>query len=215
MNIYIGGDSWGLGEWSGDIGHCGKVIHKGLEQYLKDDGHNVINKSIPGGSNLSSYRELKKKSSDEFDCVVLFQTVSMRDVFGCQHIRTWPQFLDKNEELMNEFYHHLSSLPFKIYLVGGLEKVSEQADQYPNLVPLIKSVPEWLTDYKYIAKPLSFYDGVSNDADKEILENLEQNLYSWIYDVSQCEEYFMPDGWHVNRHGHKRIYDSLKQELEL
>jgi len=52
--IIIVGDSWGCGEWID-----GSNTHRGLEQYLLDDGYEVINLSIPAGSNKSSLQSLK------------------------------------------------------------------------------------------------------------------------------------------------------------
>ena len=48
MKIIIAGDSWGVGEWTD-----GQRTHRGLEQYLSDAGHIVINLSRGGMSNMS------------------------------------------------------------------------------------------------------------------------------------------------------------------
>lgn len=59
--ILIAGDSWGCGAWDQDpvTGHP-VVYHRGLEQYLHNDGHKVINISYPGGSNESTVEQLER-----------------------------------------------------------------------------------------------------------------------------------------------------------
>ena len=37
VDVLIAGDSWSQGEWS----ECGIILHKGLQQYLEDDGYHV------------------------------------------------------------------------------------------------------------------------------------------------------------------------------
>ena len=39
--IYVVGQSWAMGEWAGP-----RIVHGGLVQYLKEDGHNVNNEVI-------------------------------------------------------------------------------------------------------------------------------------------------------------------------
>jgi len=46
MNIAIGGDSWGVREWSDS-----EDIHRGMWQYFEEDGHKVDMSAIPGECN--------------------------------------------------------------------------------------------------------------------------------------------------------------------
>ena len=59
--IAIIGDSWGCGEWNFVPGVVGVTItHTGLEQYLLDDDHKVINLSRGGNQNFESIESLEK-----------------------------------------------------------------------------------------------------------------------------------------------------------
>ncbi|GAG52817.1 unnamed protein product, partial [marine sediment metagenome] len=122
MRIYIGGDSWGQGEWGNPDGPDSySVVHRGLEQFLIDDGHTVTNKSRSSKGNGKTYDLLAE--ADEHDVYIIFQTVSLRDNLEWQSLITWKDFINRNKELKAEFYKKLSSLPMKIHILGGLEKV--------------------------------------------------------------------------------------------
>jgi len=77
MKIIIAGDSWGIGEWTD-----GQRTHRGLEQYLLDDGHSVINLSRGGMSNMSIIDALEQglKEHKDADRVIWFQTDPMREL---------------------------------------------------------------------------------------------------------------------------------------
>jgi hypothetical protein len=80
--IVIAGDSWGCGEWKNN-----KCVHTGLEQYLCDNNHNVINVSMPGagpGNILSRLLLLfdvltKTQQIKNVTHVFVFQTEWTRD----------------------------------------------------------------------------------------------------------------------------------------
>ena len=232
MRVYIGGDSWGCGEWAVanpfrnwhthrtiDWSETYDVQHKGLEQYLIDDGHTVTNTSKPGGGNAQIYEQLAK--SEEHDIYVIFQTASIRDNKDWNTLITWNNFIVRNEELQTIFYKNLGSLPQKIYLLGGLEKVNkDQVSKYPNLVTLINSIPEWLTNGNYIDEMViswgknQYYDNLSKDVDIDVLDKLIENIDYWSSTVAVTEQYFWPDGRHPNRHAHLKIYNILKKEIK-
>ena len=58
--IGIYGDSWGCGEWGSPSGLYHN-LHRGLEQYLKDDNYQCINQSHGGGSNYRAIVELERE----------------------------------------------------------------------------------------------------------------------------------------------------------
>jgi len=217
MNVYIGGDSWGCGEWYYD--GTNNNTHRGLEQYLIDDGHTVINKSLPGSGNLKTHEILSLTDPNTFDVCVLFQTLSLRDNERWDSMLTWRDFVVTNEEIKALFYKRLGTLPFKIHLIGGLEKVSG-IERYKNLNALVESVPEWLTGNKYEAGPLrspaglKLYDQVSKHVNHNVLDNLENNVDYWNETVGSNKMYFQPDGRHANKFAHRKIYQVLKKEFK-
>lgn len=76
MKILVAGDSWGVGEWTN-----GQRTHLGLEQYLRDAGHDVVNVSRGGWSNLSVLKALEQGlKTNNIDCVIWLQTDPMREL---------------------------------------------------------------------------------------------------------------------------------------
>ena len=140
--ILISGDSWGAGAWKD-----GKIYHRGLEQYLHDDGHSVVNLSIGGGSNFHSIERitnfLKTQNKQvplwhdkEIDSIIMFQTEWHRD--GVEHNKNSNKDFVVNEELhklsqhwnvgddkiiLNRYYNNLSLVAqthdIPIGIVGG------------------------------------------------------------------------------------------------
>ena len=139
MTILIAGSSWGRGEWNPQTT---EVLHTGLEQYLKDAGHHVINISKSGISNL----DIVGRTASFFDRfpetdvekVFVFQTDSAFDVK--HHAReydasvisgqtTLPELAPgttANEMLsiwLERFYSRLSGVAQKhsvpIYIIGA------------------------------------------------------------------------------------------------
>ena len=79
--IIIAGDSWAAGEWNTDA----TVAHRGLQKFLTDDGHNVVNISYPGGSNLQAVERLNNyiQLNDSLleTIVFFFITEFFREIF--------------------------------------------------------------------------------------------------------------------------------------
>ena len=231
MRVYIGGDSWGCGEWR----HATATMpytntHRGLEQFLLDDGHTVTNNSISGGGNVQTYDQLARTRHTDYDTVILFQTISIRDNGDWDTLLTYKDFLVRNEALKAEHFKKLGELPHaKICMLGGLEKVhKEQIAQYPNLVPLIESIPELLTKGAYTAATLrcpisigahrltrvNFHDQISKNADIDVLDKMIEASDYWQETVASHIQYFQPDGKHPNRRGHRQIYNIFKQQFK-
>ncbi len=222
MRIYIGGDSWGCGEWGmpdplRNWSGTQVILHRGLEQYLLDDGHSVTNTSGGGDSNMRTYDKIL--NSKEHDIYIIFQTISLRDNHEWNTILTWKNLIARNKKLQKTFYKRLGSLASnKIYLLGGLEKVDkDEVAKYPNLVTVVESIPEWLTNGDYINREGSLLTDINNlgdnlpkDVELELLDKLIELDNQCKSTVSFNRQYFQPDGFHPNKEGHYRIYQELK-----
>ena len=222
MKIYIGGDSWGCGEWyyfdpgRGETHITHNIIHLGLEQFLLDAGHTVTNSSKASGGNVQIYEKILM--SEEHDIYIIFQTEFMRDNDEWHTLSTWENIITRNKELQTTFYKNLGSLaPKKIYLLGGMEKIyKDQITQYSNLVTLIESIPEWLTNGDYISTKLDGLPGLPRnlmlprDVDLSVLDKLIEFNDYWKDNITMNQQYFQPDGEHPNKSGHYRIYQELK-----
>jgi hypothetical protein len=75
--IIITGDSWAMGEWT-DF----KLTHRGLEQYLLDAGHSVVNVADRGIGNQAALTalEIELIKQESIDCIIWFQTDPMREL---------------------------------------------------------------------------------------------------------------------------------------
>ena len=140
--ILISGDSWGAGAWKD-----GKVYHRGLEQYLHDDGHSVVNLSIGGGSNFHSIERitnfLKTQNKQvplwhdkEIDSIIVFQTEwhrahleydenSYKTFIINKELEEWHQHLNvgDDQKILSRYYSDLSDVSqghnIPIGIVGG------------------------------------------------------------------------------------------------
>lgn len=224
-NILIAGDSWGCGEWdylnetrTDDYG----VSHKGLEQYLIDEGHQVKNISIPAGSNRQSIEALRKELLvNSYDYVFWFQTDPIRTYFrGSEEDKikltnTWytvDDLLHHQNISLDEAYASLSEIPNTVYCLGGFSKIDAQKmSEYSNLVCFIPSVVELCVPSK--KHPIiTFSDWIDyipkHFEDFDRLIKIKYQSDEW-YEDPLLKEYFYPDGNHANRMGHLKIFEYI------
>ena len=131
--ILIVGDSWACGEWDGHGDQPSNISHGGLGQYLRDQGHAVVNLGKGGGSNLESASRARDFLSPQngFDnqvtAVIVFQTEWTRDVVDFWNLDEFAKinydYADYKNRVVARFYHRLSqtatNTDIPIYLVGG------------------------------------------------------------------------------------------------
>jgi hypothetical protein len=238
--IFIGGDSWGCGEW---IGH--KVTHRGLEQYFLDVGYTVINSSRPSSSNIQSIIRLDESLKIfNNDIILWIQTDPIRDVSIDKSqaldvhklrdgIEKFGGFVKFMEFLLHENYKKLNDIAKEnntvIHLIGGMTNVMENiASDFKNLNVVVQSwhhllvgnIPQYSEWYKEL------YLGVLS---KNINE-FSLQLYEWktksklvneLYTITKkCDQFqslenIYPDRAHPSRHGHKKLFDYIINELKL
>jgi hypothetical protein len=223
MNIVIGGDSWGVREWS-DL----EEIHRGMWQYFEEDGHEVSMSAIPGESNNITTNHLRNVVSYpliKYDYIFWFQSDPIRDLrpyndFG-KSIKTYEDLVNKSDELIDKTYDFLNSIGQKIYCIGGCSKLNmELIKKYNNLYPLIESVTEFiLPDYQH---PKLWHSDWINVVDKLDMDSIDFLLEDKMKQdsladtkIKEHKEYFQPDGGHPNRKGHKVLYDFIINSLDI
>jgi lysophospholipase L1-like esterase len=226
MKIHIAGDSWGVGEWVREEHDCrgrsDNVSHRGLEYFLTQQGHTVFNYSAGGLSNIRSAETLSIRP--QADYVFWFQTDPMRDFYldaKKWSFTTYDTLIDASDELLGAAYKSLNDIGVKIYCIGGLSKLNlELLAKYPNLVPLIPSVMEFLVPG--FAAPAVIYSKWTrwfdsrkhlfsvNDLDRITLEMVKITGLRKDY-----PELFWPDGVHPNREGHRLLFNHICKELSL
>jgi len=242
--IIIAGDSWGCGEWgesdnTGPNVQFGIVTHKGLEQYLKNDGHNVINVSYGEASNVDVWKQLNTalnvlsgvgKVSD-IQHIFVFQTewhrayrytIPVDSVIDINHIHM----------VMSSYYYRLSDLALKfrvrIGLIGGCSDVlwlDQFEKEYPGVFIACQSLINLcLNDNHRTSNPLFDLENDLPLIDKMKSNNFKSTefLLSQLaatekrrQDMKGCPKFFAPDFAHANQFGHQKLYNLLKLQKML
>lgn len=237
--VFIGGDSWGCGEWAhvASIAHKG-VAHKGVETYFNEVGYNVINSSEGGVSNFISIGRLQeslKEKYSESDLIFWFKTDTIRDLHPnyytlTNELKKFGNFKGLINFLSDNSYNKLNQLAVrhntKIYLIGGYSSlIPDLLEKYDTLVPLVPSMVDLLVGHheKYSAITKNF-QGTTDWGINHINLN-EYDLLAageLIIELSNMcaakdkifqEKIFRPDGHHPNRHGHRILFDYIMKKL--
>jgi len=167
--IFIGGDSWGCGEWADPIVlksgamMSSVVSHKGLEQYFIDDNYTVFNSSKGGSSNRFSIDRLAADLKNHYssgDIILWIQSDPIRDLRIHEHkhgyrnnygnniavalINNNNDFNQLEKCLLTANYDKLSCVANThnaiIHVIGGLRNVeSTVLSKFKNLNMLVKS----------------------------------------------------------------------------
>jgi hypothetical protein len=227
MNILISGDSWSQGEWDGNwqiTPSTYQVYHSGINQYLQDAGHLVVNVGAGAIGNLQAFENVSNQISNKFDFLIFFFTDPLRDCSE-QEIKSGKLF-DLAEIKTRLFLKHISDLKnkyvnLKIMLIGGyakLEIVDHTIDYIiPSvlelLVPNCKDTvcaqsPEW----KCYLPTLSFF---SNTQEKQQIVDFLALTNKKFKIMKQNKNLFYPDGYHPNRHAHRLLTDKILEILAI
>lgn len=194
MKFLIVGDSWGCGEWNAD---CTFNPHRGLEQYLTEDGHRVTNLSDKGISNHDIYQRIesyvRRNTEHNINGVFVFQTEYTRDH---KHSDGWENSLNANdwpeitepEDLairwMSRFYRNLSDISqksnCKIYIIGGASDtmwLDDMDAHYPGCEIVCQSMTNLLVNNNHrVEQPVfSVYEQRSEEVVKKIKSKLVGN----------------------------------------
>jgi len=157
--IIIAGDSWAAGEWNTDA----TVAHRGLQKFLTDDGHNVVNISYPGGSNLQAVERLNNyiQLNDSLleTIVFFFITEFFREIFYypektsnvCNRVTVLEEIKKGYTKLRDQWvirpYYRLQKLAqeanIQVYILGGCSdtvRYEDFTEDFPNLTIACQSV---------------------------------------------------------------------------
>lgn len=222
MKIGVVGDSWAAGEWPDPgWGSEWEPMHKGLQQYLVDNNHEVVDCARPGWSNLNILNDIQKNHLKELqscDYVLWIQTDPLRD-FKTEQL-WWPtQTVDdvykrQNKHLKN-FYTQLNDLGLTVHLIGGLCKIQTKGiKKYKNIRIAVPSIVELLTGKKqWDIYYQNYYQYLTpKNSTKEVVDHayLQDRVF---WDIMADKKWFYPDGVHPNREGHKVLYEYLKNNV--
>ena len=238
--ILILGDSWSQGEIEYNVKADRHVVtHKGLEQYLVDNGAQIDNLGGLGESNawaLSQFESYNKI----VDAVLWFQTDVNRDYLE----DTFLTKLKETRSIKSLFRNHIidtydkmnSSARQKnttVYVIGGFSAVLEdEVKEFNNIkcaIPCVINLIQpnanitfydsfsqqlWFMCLIELVKADPYWDKDSiNKLKSEWLE-LQEKSTKFNLLMKKDKEHFWPDGLHPNRYGHKIIYNKIKSILE-
>ncbi len=224
MRILLAGDSWGLGVW-GLVNNEYKLVHPGIDHYMRLDGHDVVNISQAGTNNMMMYRKLVHtlKYDSAFDKIFYIQTDIVRDIpnnfaeFENKWFNNYEHLISLINEKLDELYHSLNSLGKPIYMLAGCSTVNQSLlSKYKNLICTIPSIlkflhpecqnPEFWTDPKWINKLDDKWD--LDTLDKIIeQEKLTRKIGTYSH--------FKADSVHPDLSGYAKVYLSLKEILTI
>lgn len=223
MHLITNGDSWSKGEWD-IVNKQHTVTHTGVNHYFSNDGHSVTN--LHDFSNIRSIEKLEKYlETNSPDVIFYFFTDPFRDFtdpkntanFGdiYKKLTSIKEFKELHKLLINNTLVRLENLNKKIYVLGGSQRL--QRKKYKNIEILLESVSEFVCpDYKH---PDFWDSGWSSYIDFKHLDREffyfieEQHKLQWKMADDQYADFFRPDGLHPNRHGHYKLYEFLKENI--
>jgi hypothetical protein len=138
---------------------------------------------------------------------------------------------------VSSMYYRLSRLGVKhnipIYVVGGFTDtiwLDRFTKEYPMVTIACQSFVNLLINQNHrIDKPVRTF--LTNPATAtNIIEKIKKELplrdielliddlslsEERLKSISKCKEFFWPDGWHINRHGHKILFDFLTKNYQI
>lgn len=235
--VFLSNNKKGRPNWSG-------LLHKGTELFLSLRGFEITNVSVSGYSNYRIYDSLlEMRDLNQYDFIFIFYTNPFRDMcknFAANQFTFNPKLLDDvelsaylkvenhsltykdythiNHILIHRFKSKLESLSYDkpLYLIGGHNKINVGLLDSNKIKTLIPSLREYF--YKDFSEPAILYapvfDNLLEKFDLETLEKfeIERDYYKNLPNIQQ--EYFYPDGFHLNTKGHKILADFLADFIQ-
>lgn len=231
MKILLAGDSWGVGPKIPHNVTYLKSSYMGIGDFIKNDGHILINVSESGASNFKIIKKIDSiLKENTFDYIIFIQTDPLRDQQDCKsHLgifelenKKWFEDYDdllkiKNQHL-NETYKKLNDLNKTIYLLGGCSKVDTgMLLQYNNLTCIISSIPEFLCP-GYTMPDIWGMSKWQKKIDKRwnlsTLDKLIEQITLTEFLHTNCPHFFI-DPLHPDSKGYQKVYEYLKKTIEL
>jgi hypothetical protein len=215
MNFLISGDSWSQGEWINNT-----ITHRGLHQYLLNDGHTVINVGLPGIDNIIAWGQVLTAVWSGIDHVVFFYTDSLRHAKIINFEKNLPSeiveqhakwFIDQVKNLKQQFPE------LKITVIGGAGCFPiDHNGAFDYLIPSMTELllPQW-QDSPYMTSHKDTFEFFLNSSKFsptaeqkqefiEIMDKCQLKLDFW-----KSNSNYFPDGAHPNREGHLKLLETL------
>ena len=162
--IIIAGDSWGVGEFSGEgesrLG-SDKVSHSGLQHYFEEHNQTILNLSKPGGNNTESFLrcanfiENNSQLQNQIKSIIVFQTEWVRDLMDSWHLEECLEYSleDLKSRWISRLYMRFSELSQKynipVYIIGGCSDtlwLDNMHIEYPGVQIVCQSLTNLLVN---------------------------------------------------------------------
>jgi hypothetical protein len=168
MKFFILGDSWGLGEYNKNPKGLDLIPNTGIDYYLKNLGHWIVNKSAGGSGNFGQLRNAywKLKESSDYDYIIWFHTEPIRDIVEIiiddtiDGPKQYPEF--KTIKDLNLAFKYVNDCNYnfaqnKIYaefkipwiVVGGVGRLEDSITNFSFAQHKIYSWPEEILGLNY------------------------------------------------------------------
>jgi len=215
MRFLITGDSWSQGEWDGYPTDY-QITHAGVQQYLINDGHEVLNVGRGGYNNLESFKAVP---DSQFDHVIFFYTDPLRQATEDDVANKLPFDIitAHNANLSDKFKKLKQKTNSKLTVIGGDAKYLGPTENIDYLISSISELlvtnfqdSEFRTSREWIQhflKHESKFDVTQKAQWLTVMTKAGEKHTLW----QQHKQYFWPDGQHANRHGALVLYQQLKK----
>ena len=200
-----------MGEWP--LKQEDGIQHKGLEQYLLDDGHDVVNIAEPGDTPTVILDCLKLQKT-KYDYVFLFLVEPFAEIkedsFWNKNL-TYEDYYKRHKDQIQLFVKSLDTLSIgPIKLIGGSAKCLPEYIENTSIEIAIPSVIELLIpgmrqyemNFQYHYHLLD-----TSNIDQKTIDKVLIQAEKW--DRIFKNPIMHPDGEHPNREGHYKIYKFL------
>lgn len=196
MKILIAGDSWGVGVWQKPkvrshfikmggfrVDQLG-LIHQGLTYFLREKGHEIVNPSFSGATNLQIYDLIKTHNPDNFDYTFVYYTNPLRDLYknfesadyklnvdllkelpvlekyfnAEDRTLTIQDYMDMHSLLISHYKQKIEDLTYNksLYYIGGHCKIPNFFSSSKKIKILFSSLREYF--YQDYVHPESIYE---------------------------------------------------------
>ena len=224
MKVVIAGDSWSQGEWAMYNGEY-KNSHRGLEKYLLDAGHNVVNVGRGGNTNNQSLELLENELvSYTYDYCIFFFTDALRQISQDELLRDEPYTIIQShiKYVVDKLNYLVDKFQFKLIVVGGnaeFNPIDKLNSTYivTNMISLL--------DLNFIKLPFSQsaeWVNLLSACSEDLALSIEQKKQwseiisstSKILDQRKNSSWFA-DGNHPDRNAHRVLFDHLVAVINL
>jgi hypothetical protein len=214
MHFLITGDSWSQGEW--DKLPYYHVAHKGVEQYLIDDGNTVTNVGRGGYNNNESLAAIPLI---DFDHLVYFYTDPLRQATEdeIRHKLPFDIINSHKFEISNKFFQIKHKTNCQITVIGGCAKYQGDIKNIDYVVPSLSELlvskfhdSEYMTSREWEEHFFKHEKQFSTEQKSQwltVMTRAGEKYTVW----NKNKDLFWPDGLHSNRKGHLILYQHLKK----